>query len=205
MYIWFYISLFSFITIIIPYFLSLEHQKLEQKYGKQRGKRIGEILGIISGWGFFLFWFGIWISPQQRFTISFLQDFSIQIFHLDLTISLISLIIFTPFFVFGAWFGINGVIQTTLTVAETHRANKVLTTGVYSFIRHPQYFGAILAHIGFSFLFSAFISLLITPLVIAVTYLISWKEEKELIKEFGKEYEEYKKKVPMFFPIIKRN
>ena len=191
--------------MIIPYFLSLEHQKLEQKYGKQRGKRIGEILGIISGWGFFLFWFGIWISPQQKFTIPFLQDFSIQIFQLDLTISFISLIIFTPLFVFGAWFGINGVIQTTLTVAETHRTNKVVTTGVYSFIRHPQYFGAILAHIGFSFLFSAFISLLITPLVITVTYLISWKEEKELIKEFGKEYEEYKKKVPMFFPIIKRD
>ena len=184
LYIWFYISLFGYITILIPYFLSLEHQKLEQKYGKKRGKKIGEIYGIISGWGFFIFWFGIWISPQQRFIIPFLQKFSIQISQLDLTISLISLLLSALFFIVGAWFGINGVIQTSLRVAETHRAKKVVTTGIYSIVRHPQYFGGILAHIGFSFLFSAFASLLITPLVIGITYIICWKEEKELLKEF---------------------
>jgi hypothetical protein len=41
---------------MIPvYFLSLEHSKLDQKYGKTRGKRIGELLGMISGWGSFFF------------------------------------------------------------------------------------------------------------------------------------------------------
>jgi protein-S-isoprenylcysteine O-methyltransferase Ste14 len=33
-----------------------------------------------------------------------------------------------------------------------------------------------------------------------LVYLISRKEEKELIKEFGKEYEDYRKKVSMFLP-----
>jgi protein-S-isoprenylcysteine O-methyltransferase Ste14 len=196
--------LFGFITILIPYFLSLEHQNLEQKYGRQRGKKIGEIFGLISGWGFFLFWFGIWVSPQQRFSIPFLQEFSIQISQLDLIISIINLFIFIPLFIIGAWFGINGVIQTTLLVAETHRTKKVVTAGVYSIVRHPQHFGGLLAHIGFSILFSALASLLITPIVFGVIFLISWKEEKELIKEFGKEYEAYKKEVPMLIPIPKR-
>jgi protein-S-isoprenylcysteine O-methyltransferase Ste14 len=110
------------------------------------------------------------------------------------------LLIFIPFFVVGAWFGVKGVIQTSLRVAEIHRAERIVTSGVYSIIRHPQYFGGILAHIGFSFLLSALYSLLVTPLVIAIIYVISWKEENELTKEFGQEYVEYRSKVPLLIP-----
>jgi protein-S-isoprenylcysteine O-methyltransferase Ste14 len=187
---------------VLPYFLSLEHLKLEEKYGKQQGKRIGAIFGMISGWGFFLFWFGIWLSPQDRFLIPFFQDFSIHIPILNMTIYLVNFLIFIPFFIVGAWFGIKGVIQTSLRVAETHRADRVVSTGVYSIVRHPQYFGGILAHIGFSFLLSGLYSLLVTPLVIAVVYIISWKEEKELLREFGQEYEDYKSKVSMLIPKV---
>ena len=197
---WFYLSLFGFIVIILPYFLSLEHKKLEQKYGRQKGKRIGEIYGAISGWGFFLFWFGIWISPQNRFTIPFFQSYSIQIPILDITINPLNLLVFIPFFSAGMWFGIKGVIKTSLKVAETHRTEKVVSTGVYSIVRHPQYLGGILAHIGFCFLLSGLYSLLATPLVIAVVYVISWKEEQELLREFGQEYKAYKAKVPMLIP-----
>ena len=123
---------------------------------------------------------------------------------LGLTIYLVNFLIFIPFFVAGAWFGIKGVIQTTLKVAETHRAKRVITKGVYSIVRHPQYLGGILAHIGVSFLLSAFYSLLVTPIVIGFIFIISWKEEKELTKEFGQEYEDYKKKVPMLIPLIKK-
>ena len=93
-----------------------------------------------------------------------------------------------------------GVRQTTLKVAETHRTETIVTTGVYSIIRHPQYFGGLLAHVGISFLLSGWYSLLATPLMVVLVYLISKKEEKELVKEFGKEYKDYKKKVPMLIP-----
>ena len=199
---WFSVPLFGFIIIIIPYFLSLEHLKLEKKYGEDKGKKIGEIYGLISGWGFFLFWFGIWLSPQERFNFPFLQDFSVKISTLSLTIYLVNFLVFIPFFVVGAWFGIKGVIQTTLKVAETHRAKTIVTKGVYSIVRHPQYLGGILAHIGFSFLFSALCSLFATPLIIVLIYIISWKEEKELTKEFGSNYRDYQKKVPMLLPEV---
>lgn len=200
--IWFVISLVCLIINIIPYFLSLEHQKLERRYGLQKGKEIGEIYAMISGWGFFIFLFGIWISPQERFLLPFMHEFSLQIPILDLTIYLVNLLIFISFFLIGAFFGIKGVMQTTLKVAEMHRTKKIITKGVYTIVRHPQYLGAILAHIGFSFLFSALYSLLITPIVIAIVYMISWKEEKELIREFDGKYENYKKKVPMLIPKI---
>jgi protein-S-isoprenylcysteine O-methyltransferase Ste14 len=69
-------------------------------------------------------------------------------------------------------------------------------------MRHPQYFGAIMAHVGFSVLLSALLSLLYTPLVILCNYLVARKEEKKLIREFGKQYGDYKKRVPMLYPKI---
>jgi len=187
---------------MLPYFLSLEHLKLEEKYGEQKGKKIGVILGIISGWSFFIFWFGIWLSPQDRFIIPLFQDFFLRIPIINLTFYLANTLIFIPHFIMGAWFGVKGVIQTSLTVAETHRTGRIVTSGVYSIIRHPQYFAGILAHIGFSFLLSGMNSLLATPLVVAVVYIISWKEENELSKEFGQEYEDYQNQVPMLIPMV---
>ena len=157
MHVWFYISLFGFISIMLPYFLSLEHQKLEEKYGKQQGKKIGDVFGVISGWGFFLFWFGIWLSPQERFLIPYFQNFSIQIPLLSLAIFLLNFMIFIPFFIGGAWFGVKGVNDSSLRVAETHRAERVISSGVYSIIRHPQYRRIISAfRLLFSFIWPVF-------------------------------------------------
>jgi protein-S-isoprenylcysteine O-methyltransferase Ste14 len=99
---------------------------------------------------------------------------------------------------------VNGVRETTLRVAETHRTEKIVTRGVYSLVRHPQYLGGLLAHVGISFLASAWYSLLSSPLMILLILLISWKEEKELIREFGEEYEDYREKVPMLVPRLGR-
>ena len=200
MYLMFLISVFGMISIIPFYFWSVEHIKLQERYGQMKGLKIAKIFGLISGWGFFIFLFGIWISAQPKFKISLFQynlnivGYPIPLFHLIIAIPLISV---------GAWFGIVGVKEVTLKVAETHRPNKVISTGIYSRIRHPQYFGALLAHIGISFLLSSLYSILSTPIVIVIIYLFSWKEEKELMREFGKEYGDYKKTAPMLIPRIK--
>jgi protein-S-isoprenylcysteine O-methyltransferase Ste14 len=186
-------------------FLSVEHKKLEGKFGKERGQKIGIVIGMISGWSYFLFWFGIWISPQPRFTIPFLNLILFEIPLLNISIPLFHLLIFVPFIILGIWFGIVGVRGTTLKVSETHKAEKIITTGIYSTIRHPQYFGGVLSHIAITFLLSSFYSLISTPLIILINIVLCWKEEKELIKEFGDDYKEYKKNVPMFFPKIKRS
>ncbi len=89
-------------------------------------------------------------------------------------------------------------------MAETHRAEKAISTGLYSVIRHPQYFSDILAHIGISILLSSFLALITIPLVVLLNYLIAWKEERELINDFVKECEDYKKKVPIFIPKLRK-
>lgn len=200
MYLWYFISVFGEILVLPLYFLSLEHTRLQGKYGKEKGNRIGKIFGLISGWGFFLFWTGIWISPQPRFTIPLFQNLLILVPFVNFSIPLFHLIICLPFLALGTWFGIEGTKETTLKVAETHRTETIVTTGVYSIVRHPQYIGGLLAHAGICLLLSAWYSLLFTPFMVVVIYLISKKEEKELIKEFDKEYEDYQKKVPMLIP-----
>jgi protein-S-isoprenylcysteine O-methyltransferase Ste14 len=199
-YIWFFICILAVIAAIPLHFLSVEHLKLQEKYGKKKGKKIGEIYGLISGWSFFFFWMGIWFSPQPRFTISPLQNLKVLIPVINLSIPLFHLVVSVLFIIPGIWIAINGVKEVTLKVAETHRADKIIITGVYSIIRHPQYLGGLLVHIGISFLFSAWYSLLFTPLMIVLIYFISKKEEIELFREFGKEYDTYKKKVRMFLP-----
>ena len=199
----FLISVLGLIGIMPFYFLSVEHQKLERRYGKEKGTHIGEILGVISGWGFFMFWIGIWFSPQLRFTISLFQDFLIIIQVINFAIPLPNLAVCFLLILPGSWLAINGVKETTLKVAETHRPKTVVTTRVYSIVRHPQYLGGLLAHLGISILLSAFYSLLLTPMIIVLIYLISRKEEKEMIREFGKEYENYRDKVPMLIPKLK--
>ena len=204
MYLWFIFSILGMCLMVPLHFLSVEHLKFQKKFGMDKGNKITGILGLTSGWGFFIFWFGIWIAPQPRLILPFLQDPILIIPIINFSIPLFHLIISIPFILIGAWFGIGSVRETSLKVAETHRTERIVSTKIYSLIRHPQYVGGIMAHIGISFLLSSLFSLIFTPIVILLNLLVAWKEEKELLKEFGKEYENYKEKVPMIFPKFKK-
>jgi protein-S-isoprenylcysteine O-methyltransferase Ste14 len=200
--IWFFVSMLGIVASVPLHYVSVEHLKFRKRFGERQGTRIAEVFGLVSGWGFFCSWFGIWIAPQTRFVFPFLSDVSISIagFSIPLLHLVISILLVIP----GSWFGIKGVKGTTLKVAETHRAERIVTSGVYSTIRHPQYFGGLLSHLGITFLFSALYSLASTPLIIGLVYLISRKEETELVREFGEDYEDYRKQVPMLIPKLRR-
>jgi len=203
---WFIVSLLGVFAVVPVHFISVDHARLDEKYGAEKGKKIGSILGMISGWGIFVFLIGLWISPQPIFFVPLLQEI-VQIIPIIgffvLQIPIVHFVLAIIFLIPGAWLGIKGVTEIGLKVSETHRPEKVITTGLYSKMRHPQYTGAILSHIGITFLLSSFYSLLVTPLVIFINYILCWKEEKELVRQFGENYVRYKKLVPMFFPRLK--
>jgi protein-S-isoprenylcysteine O-methyltransferase Ste14 len=77
---------------------------------------------------------------------------------------------------------------------QTERRHRLVSTGVYGFVRHPMYLGGILLFIGtplllgsvYGFLIGALISFLVAARIIG--------EEKMLVKEL-EGYAEYKKKV----------
>ncbi|KKM81520.1 hypothetical protein LCGC14_1329010 [marine sediment metagenome] len=202
MYSLFFYCLVGIILLIPFYCWSFEHIRFQEKFG-QKGIIITKIFGLISGWGFFFFLFGIWITPQPKFRIPILPEIMILIPIISLTIPAFHFIISLPIILTGAWFGIIGVKYLSLKVAETHKPERVISEGIYSKIRHPQYFGAILAHIGISLFLSSLFSMISTPLIIIIIYLFSWKEEKELEREFGKEYLAYKNNTPMLLPRLR--
>jgi len=191
---WFFISATGFFIGIFLHLKSVEHIKLQEKYGEEKGVRIAKIYGVASSLEF-IFWAGLWVSPQPSLIIPIFTAFSITGY------PILHLIISLPLIVIGAWFGIEGVRETGMELAETHCSpKKILYTGVYSTVRHPQYLGWIMAHIGISVLLSVLYSTIFTPVLVTLIYLISKKEERELIREFGKEYEDYRKKVSMLIP-----
>lgn len=197
--VWFFICAASFFIVTFLHFISVEHTKLQEKYGEEKGIKIGKIYGTISGTMEFVLLIGLWISPQPTFIIPLFSNLAISIF--NRSIPILHLIIFLPLTAVGAWFGIEGARTVGMEVAETHCSpKKIVTTGVYSIVRHPQYFGWILAHIGITILLSVWYSMLFTPVLLALIYLMSKKEEEELFKEFGNEYKEYQKDVPMLIP-----
>ncbi|MBN1800561.1 MAG: DUF1295 domain-containing protein [Candidatus Lokiarchaeota archaeon] len=199
-----FLIIFCVLWLFLPvHFWSVEHLRIQKKYGARKGNWITKTLGMISGWGFFACLFFLWIWPQPRYFFPLSENFTLLVPLLDLSISTIHLIISLPIIALGAYLGIAGVKGTTLKVSESHKTDKIVTSGVYSRIRHPQYLGAVLSHLGISVLLSAFYSTIITPLVLLYNVLVAWKEEKELKKEFPEEYNNYAREVPKFFPKLR--
>ncbi len=84
---------------------------------------------------------------------------------------------------------------------EIRERPQVVTKGVFSLVRHPIYLGSVLTYGG---LICITLSLFSAGLWVGITafyWYISRHEEKLLIRRFGDEYRDYKRRVPMLFPI----
>jgi protein-S-isoprenylcysteine O-methyltransferase Ste14 len=79
----------------------------------------------------------------------------------------------------------------TIKTLESHDGD-LITSGIYSKIRHPMYLGFILWLIGFPIIFGAFFSLILSFLFVANILFWRYLEEKELEKRFPS-YLDYKK------------
>jgi methanethiol S-methyltransferase len=80
------------------------------------------------------------------------------------------------------------------------KGNKLVTEGVYAKVRHPQYGGIFLVTVGFMVQWPSLTTLIMWPILIVAYYRLSMREEKELEKQFGQQYREYRAKVPTFIP-----
>ena len=92
----------------------------------------------------------------------------------------------------------------SIVFGETREEPSVIKKGVFGIVRHPIYLGAILLYLGLLVITFSIIATGIWVLIIAFYYFNSKHEEKLLLEKFGKDYNEYKKEVPMLIPRMRR-
>lgn len=86
---------------------------------------------------------------------------------------------------------------------KIYNGHSLVTTGPYKIVRHPLYASLIWIFLGGSLVYMNLASLLLNLFVFVPMMAIRAKKEDELLsKNFGTEYNEYRKRTGMFFPKI---
>ena len=78
-------------------------------------------------------------------------------------------------------------------VIRGERPSDVVTTGVFRWVRHPMYLGAILGYLGAAISSLSLASLILIPFIFAFYNYIASYEEKLLEVKFGEKYKEYER------------
>ena len=106
-------------------------------------------------------------------------------------------------------FGFSATLYTThqhlltgrVTPVVIESPKKFILRGFYRYSRNPMYIAVLLTFLGI-FMILGHLLLIVYILLAIITFqlVVIYKEEPVLKKKFGKEYEEYVKKVPRWFP-----
>jgi len=77
--------------------------------------------------------------------------------------------------------------------------NKLVTTGIYSCMRHPMLFGLTLLPLGWALLLGSptFITIIAPLEMLFIIFMIIVFEEMEIKRKFSTDYEAYKQNVPL--------
>jgi len=147
-------------------------------------------------------WFGFMIFPLIVYISGLLWA------HPEFLEAQVNLLLFSERLLFGRIVAVTGFIIFLVAFVQFLRRNgKVITTGLYLVVRHPQYFGIVVMTLGISimciqFTWSADSEVLYVWLIQVLGYvLLAAYEEQYLLKEHKREYQQYKDEVPFIFPI----
>lgn len=78
----------------------------------------------------------------------------------------------------------------------------LVKTGIYKYIRHPQYAGLLLLSFGMIVEWATLPMLIMFPIMIVMYVRLAKREEKDMILEFGDAYKAYMKSTKMFIPFV---
>ena len=102
----------------------------------------------------------------------------------------------------GEWVRLAGVAAAgTVTRRRSREVQRLVTYGIFGWVRNPLYVGNFLAWLGFTVVSGVYWFLPVAAILFAVEYtLIVRYEEGVLETIFGQEYLDYKARTPRWFP-----
>jgi protein-S-isoprenylcysteine O-methyltransferase Ste14 len=100
----------------------------------------------------------------------------------------------------GTWLSMIGLALIVLGWTQIHKAAGLVSTGIYRFMRHPQYTGIFLFTLGWLLHWPTIITLILWPVLMAAYVWLAWREEREMAEKFGEAYQRYAARTPRFFP-----
>ena len=112
--------------------------------------------------------------------------------------------------VIGAALGVAGLMMILAGWRTIYKAywskdrgeGKLVNTGIYRFIRHPQYTGLMMMSLGMILDWATLPMLILFPVMAVVYYRLAKREENDMIAEFGDEYRAYMLKTRRFIPYV---
>ncbi len=93
------------------------------------------------------------------------------------------------------------VVDGWRAVHRARRDGRLLTTGVYAHVRHPQYTGLFMILLGEGIVhWPTVVSVAAFPVLVGAYTLLARREERQMQAQFGELYDQYRNRVPMFIP-----
>ena len=162
--------------------LLLERYKMPGRKSGQKPWDVFFVAGIVVA---FILWIVIIPLDARRYhwTMAF-----------PLWLKLLGAIFLMPSFVFLYRPFVDNTFLSPLVRAQTERKHRVITSGVYAFVRHPMYLGAVLMFFGGALLMASAYGTLVG---IVITLMLAGRivgEEHMMLQEL-EGYAEYKRKV----------
>lgn len=84
---------------------------------------------------------------------------------------------------------------------QVHKSDgKLVTDGIYGYMRHPQYTGIFIITLAFMIQWPTLTTLILWPFVIGMYVRLAKREEQDVLAKYPEEYRDYMQRTPMFFP-----
>jgi protein-S-isoprenylcysteine O-methyltransferase Ste14 len=108
----------------------------------------------------------------------------------------------------GAVFSVSGMAMVVLGWRDIYKnywskeegRGRLVTTGIYSRVRHPQYTGFLLITLGMLSEWATLPLLVMWSVLAVIYYRLARREESDMEAEFGEEYLRYRQVTGMFLP-----